>query len=460
MIGLLGLVLLYGIAFALSENRSAISLRLVAWGLSLQIVLGLLIIRTEWGAALFSTMGDGVRAMLVFADQGSLFVFGQAADPNGTLGSVFAFRVLPIVIFISALFSVLYFMGIMQRIVLLMAKTMHRLMGVSGSESLAAAANVFMGQTEAPIIVAPYISAMTRSELMALMTTGMATVSGAVLGAYIALGIRPEYLLSASVMAAPAALVMAKLLIPETEQSKTAGNVMLEVEPTDVNVIDSAARGAGQGITLALNIGGMLIAFLAIIYMIDGILALIGNAFASVQSFLTMLVIIGSIAIAYALGWGPPPKTRQMVLATTGALIIVAVGIFMVRGASPISFGLRPILATIFAPLAFLTGVPWAEAGTVGELFGIKLMLNEFVAYTELSVLLAEETLSPKSELIASYALCGFANFASIGIQIGGIGSLAPSRRSDLARLGLRAVMAGMLASLTVATLAGILSSF
>jgi len=460
MIGLLGLVLLYGIAFALSENRSAISLRLVAWGLSLQIVLGLLIIRTEWGAALFSTMGDGVRAMLVFADQGSLFVFGQAADPNGALGSVFAFRVLPIVIFISALFSVLYFMGIMQRIVLFMAKTMHRLMGVSGSESLAAAANVFMGQTEAPIIIAPYISAMTRSELMALMTTGMATVSGAVLGAYIALGIRPEYLLSASVMAAPAALVMAKLLIPETEQSKTAGDVMLEVEPTDANVIDAAARGAGQGITLALNIGGMLIAFLAIIYMIDGILALIGNAFASVQSLLTMLVIISSIAVAYAFGWGPTPKTRQMVLAITGALMMVAAGIFMVRGANPISFGLRPILATVFAPLAFLTGVPWSEAGTVGELFGIKLMLNEFVAYTELSVLLAEETLSPKSELIASYALCGFANFASIGIQIGGIGSLAPSRRSDLARLGLRAVLAGMLASLTVATLAGILSSF
>ena len=183
MIGLLGLALLYGIAFAFSENRSAVSLRLVAWGMSLQVALGLIIIRTDWGTALFSAMGDGVHAMLVFADQGSLFVFGQAADPNGSLGSVFAFRVLPIVIFISALFSVLYYMGIMQRIVLLMAKTMHRLMGVSGSESLAAAANVFMGQTEAPIIVAPYISAMTRSELMALMTTGMATVSGAVLGA-------------------------------------------------------------------------------------------------------------------------------------------------------------------------------------------------------------------------------------------------------------------------------------
>lgn len=460
MTGLLGLVLLYGIAFVLSENRSAVSLRLVAWGLGLQVVLGLLIIRTEWGATLFRALGNGVEAMLVFADKGSLFVFGQAADPNGNLGSVFAFRVLPIVIFISALFSVLYYMGIMQRIVLLMAKTMHRLMGVSGSESLAAAANVFMGQTEAPIIVAPYIPAMTRSELMALMTSGMATVSGAVLGAYIALGIRPEYLLSASVMAAPAALVMAKLLIPETEQSKTAGDVMMDVEPTNVNVIDAAARGAGQGITLALNIGGILIAFIAIIYMVDGILALIGNAFANVQNLLAMLVIMSSIAVAYVLGWQPTPKARQVVLTTTGVLMVVAIGTFVVRDPSPIPFGLRPILATVFAPLAFVTGVPWSEAGTVGELFGIKLMLNEFVAYTELSALLTEETLSPKSELIASYALCGFANFSSIGIQIGGIGSLAPSRRSDIAKLGLRAVLAGMLASLTVATLAGILSSF
>ncbi len=458
MIGLLGLALLYGVAFALSDNRSAISLRLVAWGMGLQIALALVILRTEWGAALFNALGDGVRAMLVFADQGSLFVFGQAADPAGSLGMVFAFRVLPIVIFISALFSVLYYMGIMQRLVLLMAKVMHRLMGVSGSESLAAAANVFMGQTEAPIIVSPYIPAMTRSELMALMTTGMATVSGAVLGAYIALGVRPEYLLSASVMAAPAALVMAKLLVPETEQSKTAGDVTIDVEPTDVNIIDSAARGAGQGITLALNIGGMLIAFVAIIYMIDGILALVGNAFADVQNLLLLLAIIGGIGAAYVFGWKPAPTARRVALVTGGALMVLAVGTFVVRGPGPMAFGLRPILGALFAPLAFTMGVPWSEAGTVGELFGIKLMLNEFVAYTELSGLLAEEALSPKSELIVSYALCGFANFSSIGIQIGGIGSLAPSRRSDLAKLGLRAVLGGTLASFTVATLAGILS--
>ena len=460
MIGLVGLVVLYGIAYALSENRGAISLKLVAWGIGLQLAFALLILRTEWGAAVFTAMGDGVRAMLGFADQGSLFVFGAAADPGGSLGMVFAFRVLPIVIFISSIFTVLYYMGIMQRVVLLMAKAMHRLMGVSGSESLAAAANVFMGQTEAPIIVSPYIPSMTRSELMALMSSGMATVSGAVLGAYIALGVRPEYLLAASVMAAPASLVMAKLLIPETEESTTAGDVTIDVEPTEVNIIDAAAAGAGKGITLALNIGGMLIAFVAIIYMIDGVLAAVGNGFANVRNLAILLATITALVAAYVLAWKPGERARTGALVGATVAIVVTLGTYFVRGGSPIELGLGPILAQLFAPLAFVMGVPWSEASTVGKLFGIKLMLNEFVAYTELSGLLAENALSPKSELIASYALCGFANFSSIGIQIGGIGGLAPTRRSDLARLGLRAVLAGTLASFTVATLAGILSSF
>jgi len=460
MIGLVGLVVLYGIAYALSENRGAISLKLVAWGIGLQLAFALLILRTEWGAAVFTAMGDGVRAMLGFADQGSLFVFGAAADPGGSLGMVFAFRVLPIVIFISSIFTVLYYLGVMQRVVLLMAKAMHRLMGVSGSESLAAAANVFMGQTEAPIIVSPYIPSMTRSELMALMSSGMATVSGAVLGAYIALGVRPEYLLAASVMAAPASLVMAKLLIPETEESATAGDVTIDVEPTEVNIIDAAAAGAGKGITLALNIGGMLIAFVAIIYMIDGVLAAVGNGFANVRNLAILLATITALVAAYVLAWKPGERARTGALVGATVAIVVTLGTYLVRGGSPIELGLGPILAQLFAPLAFVMGVPWSEASTVGKLFGIKLMLNEFVAYTELSGLLAENALSPKSELIASYALCGFANFSSIGIQIGGIGGLAPTRRSDLARLGLRAVLAGTLASFTVATLAGILSSF
>ena len=460
MIGLLGLVILYGVAYALSENRKAVSWRLVAWGIGLQITFAFIILRTTWGQEVFRGIGDGVQQLLAYADQGSIFVFGQAADPNGSLGHVFAFRVLPIVIFISSFFSVLYYLGVMQRLVLLMAKGMHRLMGVSGSESLAAAANVFMGQTEAPIIVAPYIPAMTRSELLALMTSGMATVSGAVLASYIALGVRAECLLTASVMAAPASLVMAKLLIPETEESKTAGDVTIDVEAEDVNIIDAAARGAGKGITLALNIGGMLIAFIALIYLVDGILGLVGSAFASLQGLLVLLAIIAAIVAAFVFGWSPSERARRMALTAGGAVILVAVGVFLLHGPGAISLGLRPILATVFAPLAYVMGVPWQDTAMVGELIGIKLMLNEFVAYTELSGLLQSGALDPKSELIVSYALCGFANFSSIGIQIGGIGALAPSRRSDLARLGLRAMLGGMFASFTVATLAGLLSGF
>jgi CNT family concentrative nucleoside transporter len=457
---LVGLVALYGVALLMSRNRRAVSPRLIAWGLALQLIFALVILKTPWGRAMFEALAAGVEALLVFADQGSLFVFGEAADPAGDLGYVFAFRVLPIVIFISSLFSVFYYLGVMQRIVLLMAKAMHRLMGVSGAESLAAAANVFMGQTEAPIIVSPYIPAMTTSELMALMTSGMATVSGAVLASYIGLGVRPEYLLSASVMAAPASLVMAKLLIPETGESKTAGAVTIDVEPTDVNIIDAAARGAGQGIMLALNIGGMLIAFVALIYLIDGVLVAVGGVFASASRLAAALGLFAAMLAAYLLGWRPGPRGRNLALGVGAFVGLAAVAVFLVRGPAPIALGLRPILATLFAPVAFVMGVPWAESATVGELFGIKLMLNEFVAYVELSALLREGALSPKSELIASYALCGFANFASIGIQIGGIGSLAPTRRSDLASLGLRAVLGGTLASFTVATLAGLLTSF
>ena len=472
MIGLLGLAVLYGIAFALSDNRRAVSWRLVAWGCGLQLVFALVILKTPWGEQAFSFIASGVEQMLVYADQGSAFVFGPLAglfpvefqnldgqNPQQEWAIIFAFKVLPIVIFISAFFSVLYYLGIMQRVVLIMAKTMHRLMGVSGSESLAAAANVFMGQTEAPIIIAPYIPDMTRSELMALMTGGMATVSGAVLASYIGLGVRAEYLLTASVMAAPASLVIAKLLIPETEESKTAGAVKIDVESEEVNLIDAAARGAGKGIQLALNIGGMLVAFIALIYLVDGTLSAIGNAFASLQGVLVLLGIIVGCLAAYLLGWNPSEKAKRATLAGGGALLVLILGVYMIAGPRPIPLGLRPMLANAFAPLAFIMGVPWQEAKSVGELFGIKLMLNEFVAYAQLGQQLSANELSPKAELIASYALCGFANFSSIGIQIGGIGSLTPSRKSDLAQLGLRAVLGGMLASFTVATLAGLLSN-
>jgi CNT family concentrative nucleoside transporter len=280
-------------------------------------------------------------------------------------------------------------------------------MGVSGAESLAAAANVFMGQTEAPIIIAPYIPKMTFSELMALMTGGMATVSGAILGGYIALGINPEYLITASVMAAPASLMMAKIIIPETEKSKTSGKVTLKVERTDANIIEAAARGASQGLTLAFNIAAMLIAFISIIYLLNGVLSWAGS-------------------LAGFEAWFGEALTFEL------------------------------ILGYALAPLAFVMGVPFSDVTQVGQLIGLKIVLNEFLAYAELSSI--QGVLQPKSQLIVTFALCGFANLSSIGIQIGGVGALAPQRKADLARLGLRALLAGSLASFSTATLAGILS--
>lgn len=458
MIGVVGLLSLYGLAYLLSTDRRAVSWRLVGWGLALQVVFALFILRFPPGRRLFAGLAAAVSRLLEFADRGSDFVFGPLADPAGPVGFVFAFKVLPVVIFIASLFSVLYYMGIMQRLVLLMARLMHRLMRVSGAESLAAAANVFMGQTEAPILVAPYVPGMTFSELMALMTGGMATVSGAVLASYIALGARAEYLLAASVMAAPASLVMAKLLIPETEESSTAGEVTLEVEATDVNVIDAAARGAGQGIQLALNIGGMLVAFVALIYLIDGVLVGVGAAFASWRGFLVLQAIAVALFAAWALLWAPPATRRRNVAVLLAALLLAAWLMFLLRGPAPLQMSLQGILSVLFAPIAFLLGVPRSEALVVGDLFGTKLVLTELVAYVNLGELLDQGALSPKAELIATYALCGFANFASIGIQIGGIGGLAPSRKSDLARLGLRAVLGGYMASFTVAALAGLLT--
>ena len=337
------------------------------WGITLQLVFALLILKVEVGRRTLTVIAGIVTRFIGFADEGSSFVFGSLAnDPEFF---IFAFKVLPIVIFISSFFSVLYYLGVMQVVVVAMAHAMNRVMAVSGAESLAAAANVFVGQTEAPIVVAPYIPEMTRSELMALMTGGMATVSGAVLGGYIGLGINAEYLIAASVMAAPASLLMAKLIVPETETSKTAKTVSLKVERTDANVIDAAAREASRGAALAINIAAMLVAFVAMIYMINALLAQAG-------------ALVGPEGL---LG---ERLTFQLVL------------------------------GYLLAPVAFLMGVPWADAPLVGQLIGIKIVLNEFVAYTELMASL--EFLGDKSKLIATCALCGFANFSSIGIQIGG----------------------------------------
>jgi CNT family concentrative nucleoside transporter len=400
LIGILGVLVILGMAFLFSNHRRDVSLRLVLWGFGLQLVLAVIIVRTTPGKWVFNQLGDIIRRLLSFSDQGAEFVFGQLAGTN--LGVIFAFRVLPTIIFISAFFSILYYLGIMQRIVLVMAKAMAWTMRVSGAESLSAAANVFMGQTEAPLIIAPYVAGMTRSELLCLMVGGMATISGGVMAAYIGMGINPVYLLTGSVMAAPAAIMMSKILIPEREQPLTAGVVKIEVKVEDRNVIEAAARGAGDGARLAINVAAMLIAFIALIALVN---SLFGFVHARVSFFPGDLQTV--------LGW-------------------------------------------VFSPLAWVMGVPTGDIQDVGNLFGQKIILNEFVAYAELAKV--QPGLHPRSAMIATYALCGFANFASIGIQIGGIGGLAPSRRSDLAELGLRAVLGGFLATCMTATVAALIS--
>ncbi len=457
MIGILGLIVLYGIAYLLSRDRAAVNPQTIVWGLALQVVFALVVMKTSPGQAAFQAAANGVTRLLDYASAGSEFVFGPLATGNAG-GFILAFQVLPVVIFIASFFSVLYHIGLMQRVVMLMARVMHRAMRVSGSESLAAAANVFMGQTEAPIIISPYINSMTRSELMALMTGGFATVSGAVLATYIAIGVRADYLLAASVMAAPASLVMAKLFMPETDESKTAGEIAIDVDSEEVNVLDAAARGAGQGVTLALNIAGMLVAFIALITLINGILGLIGGSFASMSGLRNLTI---GLLVLFAAYWAIYRPDRALALRVGGGVAVALVAawiVFAVRGPGPVPMQLQSLLGALFAPLAFVMGVPWEEAARVGELFGTKLVLTEIVAFTRMKEMVDAGLLSPKSELIASYSLCGFANFASIAIQIGGIGALAPDRKADLARIGIWAMIAGMMSSYTVATLAGLLS--
>ena len=395
-IGVLGLVVILAIAWAFSADRSKIQPRIIVWGLILQFAFALLVMKTSVGVLIFGGISNVITLALEKADAGSQFVFGPLANPD-TLGFIFAFKALPTIIYISSFFSVLYYLGILQVIVLFMAKIMVRTMGTSGAESLSTAANVFMGQTEAPLVVTPYIPKMTYSELCTLMVGGMATISGGMMAAYISMGIETRFLLAASVMNAPAAILISKMLIPETGTPLTRGEVKLKVERTEVNLIDAAARGAGAGLHLALNVGAMLIAFLSLVALVNWPLQYVG-------------------------------------------------------------LSLEQIFAWIFAPLAFLMGVPWADAAQVGTLFGQKLVLNEFVAYVDLVRLKTAGTISARSELIATYALCGFANLGSIGIQIGGIGGIAPTRKEDLAKLGLRVLLGGSLATFMTATIAGLLN--
>ena len=398
LLSVLGLFSMIGLAWLLSVDRRAIRWRPVVVGTSLQVVFALVILRTEIGRATFDAVGAGINRFLDFTDAGASFVFGEKFKEF-----YIAFKVLPTIIFFSSFIAILYYLGVLQRVVGLFARLMVRTMGTSGAESLSAAANIFVGQTEAPMLIRPFISAMTRSELMAVMTGGFATIAGGVMAAYIGMGVPAKHLLAASVMSAPAALVMAKLMFPEKEHSKTAGRVELEVERPWVNVIDAAASGATAGLKLALNVGAMLIAFVALIALLDWPLGELGAA-------------IGYPALS-----------------------------------------LKWILGQLGRPLAWLMGVSWAEAEKVGTLIGIKTAINEFVGYVEMQKMMAAGELSPRAQAIATYALCGFSNFSSIAIQIGGIGGMAPERKSDLAQLGLRAMVAGSLACFQTAAIAGFL---
>ena len=403
-----GLAVILMLAYLLSSARHAIDYRTVGWGLALQFLFAVIVLKTEAGRVVFQTLGGYITKLLNFTYVGSSFVFGPLGNPDvwprvmtGVLGqegqqyaSIFAFQVLPTIIFIAALFAMLYYFGVMQIVVRIFAVMMRRFMRASGAESLNVAASIFMGQTEAPLTIRPFLPRMTESELMTVMTAGMAHISGGVMAAYILFGVEAQHLLTAVIMTAPGTLMMAKLFVPDTGLPETMGTVKLEVERTDVNVIDAIGRGTGEGLHLALNVGAMLISFLAIVALLNAILGLAG-------------------------------------------------------------LSLQQILGYAFAPIAWSLGVPWQDAPTIGNLLGTRMVLNEFVAYSQLGPL--KETLDPKSFIIATFALCGFANFSSIGIQIGGIGALAPERRHDLARLGLRAMLAGTFANFLTATIAGML---
>jgi len=402
--GLLGIFVILAVAYLFSSDRRAIKSRVLFWGLGLQFGFAFLVLKTP-AAELFRSASAGVNHLLDYAAEGSRFVFGDKLGvKNDQFGVVFAFQVLPIVIFIASLFAILYYLGVMQIFVRAMAVVMQKVMGTSGAESLNVAASIFMGQTEAPLTIRPFIAGLTQSELFTVMASGMAHVSGAVMAAYVIIAnVEIRHLLTAVIMTAPATLMLAKILMPETGTPETAGGVKVEVEKPGVNIIDAAARGAGDGLQLALNIGAMLIAFIGLIAMVNGIL--------------------GWVHTLPAMGWLPGT--------------------------------LQGILGRIFAPIAWLLGVKWNDCATVGNLLGTRLILNEFVAYVDLGKI--GSTLDPRSFTIATYALCGFANLSSIAIQVGGIGALAPSRKSDLARLGMKAMACGTMANFMSACIAGML---
>jgi concentrative nucleoside transporter, CNT family len=395
--GFFGMLLILGVGVFLSDHREAISKRVVLWGLALQWGFALLVLRVPAGILVLEHAGKGVEKILECALEGAGFLFGKVLiDPKGAAEFVFAFRVLPTVIFVAALFAVLYHLGVMQWIVRGFAVVMAWLMGTSGAETLNVAASLFLGQTEAPLTIRPYLPKLTRSEMLTVMTSGMAHVSGGVMAAYLAFGIEAKHILTAVIMTAPGAIMMSKILVPETEKPETLGAVSSAEKSTDANVLDAASRGTRDGLHLALNIAAMLISFLGLVALVNMGLSYVGTSLEAI------------------VGWA-------------------------------------------MAPVAYLIGVPWEDCKAIGKLLGTRTVLNELIAFKDLGALKAGHLLIDRSIVIASFALCGFANISSIGIQLGGIGALAPERRHDLARLGIRALLAGTLANYLSACIAGIL---
>jgi len=401
--GVLGILTILGLAYLFSTNRKSIRAKTVAWGLGLQLALGLFVLRVKSGEWLFQEMGNGAKKLLDFSYVGSSFVFGELGKEHSSLGLIFAFQVLPTIIFIAAFFAVLYHLGVMQIIIRGAAWLMTVIMGASGAESLNVAASIFMGQTEAPLTIRPFLPKLTKSELMTVMTSGMAHISGGMMAAYMRVGgADAKHLLTAVIMTAPGTLLMAKMLVPETEQPLTAGRVEMPPMEKESNILGAIARGTVDGLHLALNVAAMLITFLALLALLNAIMGW------------THLHI----------SWFP--------------------------------YSLQQVFGWVFAPVAWLIGIPWHDAPTIGNLLGTRMVLNEFVAFAQLGTL--KGSLDPRSFTIATFALCGFANFSSIGIQIGGIGALAPEQRSQLAKFGIRAMLAVTMANLLSASIVGIFS--
>jgi len=401
--GILGIAVILALAWAFSTDRRAIKLKTILWGLGLQTVLGIFVLRVHAGQKVFQTLGQGAKHLLDFSYYGSAFVFGELGKSDSNLGLIFAFQVLPTIIFIAAFFAVLYHIGVMQLIIRVAAWIMTRVMGASGAESLNVAASIFMGQTEAPLTIRPFLPKLTKSELMTVMTSGMAHISGGMMAAYIHVGgADPTNLLTAVIMTAPGTILMAKMLVPETEQPLTAGRVEMPETEKESNILGAIARGTVDGLHLALNVGAMLVVFLALLALLNA--------------------MMGWVHIHVS--WFP--------------------------------YSLQEVLGWLFAPVAWLIGVPWHDAARIGDLLGLRMVTNEFVAFSQLGPM--KGTLDARSFTIATFALCGFANLSSIGIQIGGIGALAPERRNDLAKFGVRAMLAGTMANLMSASIVGLLS--